>query len=97
MSPRPDALDALLDNRVRAGVLAFLSDRGVGDFTELAQALGIANNALSAQLYRLEGADYVRLEKDFLGRRPRTRVRLTSAGRAAWARYLEALEAHLPR
>lgn len=95
MNARSDALRGLFDNRIGAGVLAFLSDRGVGDFTELALALGIANNALSAQLYRLEGAGYVLLEKGFLGRRPRTQVRLTPEGQAAWASHLEVLEGHL--
>ena len=97
MNLEPTAPAPLLENRVRAGVLAFLSDRGVGDFTELAVALDIPNNALSSQLYRLEAADYVRLEKGFLGRRPRTRVRLTATGRAAWESYLAGLEADLPR
>ncbi|MGO4409814.1 MULTISPECIES: transcriptional regulator [unclassified Brevundimonas] len=77
--------------------MAYLSADGDGDFTELAQALDIPNNALSSQLYRLEAADYVRLEKGFLGRRPRTRVRLTATGRAAWASHLEQLEAGFPR
>ena len=96
MTPQPTAPDPLLENRVRAGVLAFLCDRGVGDFTELALALDLPNNALSSQLYRLEAADYVRLEKGFLRRRPRTQVRLTPAGRTAWEAYLSRLEVGLP-
>lgn len=89
--------DALLQHRIRAGVMAYLSADGDGDFTQLAAALDIANNTLSSQLYRLEAADYVRLEKGFLGRRPRTRVRLTTVGRSAWASHLDAIEAGLPR
>jgi hypothetical protein len=33
----------------------------------------------------------VTIEKGFLGRKPRTQVRITDVGRAAFARYLEAL------
>lgn len=90
-------LDHLLTHRIRAGVMAYLSADGDGDFSQLATALDTPNNALSSQLYRLEAAGYVRLEKGFLGRRPRTRIRLTAAGRAAWTSYLAGLEAHLPR
>ena len=46
---------------------------------------------LSVHLRKLEEAGYVALEKGYLGRRPQTRVRLTSAGRAAFAGYLEAM------
>ena len=81
--------DPLLDHRVRAGVLAFLSDRGSGDFTELASALDVANNTLSSHLQRLEAAGYVELRRGFLGRKPRTRVVMTATGRRAWLEHLE--------
>lgn len=81
--------DPLASNRVRAGVLAFLSDRGEADFTELASVLALANNTLSSHLQRLEAAAYVDLRRGFLGRKPRTRVVLTQKGRQAWVAHLE--------
>lgn len=81
--------DLLTANRVRAGVLAFLSDRGEGDFTELAAALEVANNTLSSHLQRLESAGCIQLRRGFLGRKPRTQVVMTAAGRAAWLMHLE--------
>lgn len=83
--------DPLTSSRVRAGVLAFLSDRGTADFTELATALELANNTLSSHLQRLEAAGYVDLRRGFLGRKPRTRVVLTASGRMAWAAHLDRL------
>lgn len=80
--------DPLASNRVRAGILAFLSDRGSADFTELASVLTLANNTLSSHLQRLEAAGYLELRRGFLGRKPRTRVVLTSVGRAAWLAHL---------
>lgn len=85
-SPEPGALP---EGGVRAGVLAFLSSQKVGDFTEIARALNIPNNSLSSHLYRLEAAGWVRLEKGFLGRKPRTRVHLTDAGLQEWKLYLD--------
>lgn len=85
--------DLLISNRVRAGVLAFLSDRGVADFTELAATLELANNTLSSHLQRLEAAAYVELRRGFLGRKPRTRVVLTAKGRQAWLAHLAQITA----
>lgn len=84
----PFDVDPLISSRVRAGILAFLSDRGAADFTELATVLALANNTLSSHLHRLESAAYVELGRGFLGRKPRTRVVLTSTGRAAWMSHL---------
>lgn len=80
--------DPALGHRVRAGVLAYLSDRGKGDFAELATALDLANNTLSSHLQRLEHAGYINLRRGFLGRKPRTEVVMTAAGRAAWLAHL---------
>lgn len=91
MSLSTDEPDPLVSSRVRAGVLAWLSDRGAGDFTELATALALANNTLSSHLQRLEGAGYIELRRGFLGRKPRTRVVLTPMGRAAWLSHLDQL------
>lgn len=83
--------DALFANRIRAGVLAWLSDRGSGDFTELADAMELANNTLSSHLRRLEDAGYIDLQRGFLGRKPRTRVVMTAIGRDAWLTHLDSL------
>lgn len=91
MSLSPGEVDPLTSSRVRAGVLAFLSDRGAADFTELASALDLPNNSLSSHLQRLESATYIRLQRGFLGRKPRTRVVLTDQGRRAWADHLNRL------
>jgi len=86
-----DKTDPLLTHRVRAGVLAFLSDRGAADFTELATALDLANNMLSSHLQRLEDAGLIELRRGFLGRKPRTRVVMSEAGRSAWSDHLDSL------
>jgi DNA-binding MarR family transcriptional regulator len=86
-----DRVDLLLANRIRAGVLAFLWDRGESDFTAIAETLGLANNTLSGHLSRLEDVGYVELRRGFLHRKPRTRVVLTGVGRAAWADFIETL------
>jgi DNA-binding MarR family transcriptional regulator len=53
--------------------------------------LEVTQGNLSVQLRKLEEAGYVTIEKSFLGRKPRTRIRMTPEGRKAFAAYLDAL------
>ena len=48
---------------------------------------------LSVHARRLEEAKYVECSKSFEGRMPRTEYRLTAAGRKAFERYLNHMEA----
>jgi DNA-binding MarR family transcriptional regulator len=70
------------------------------EFTRLRGVLGATDGNLGTHLGTLEGAGYVLVEKDFAGRKPRTRVSVTAAGRRAFARhvaYLRGLIDEVPR
>jgi len=84
-------IDEVIHGRLRLGVMAYLANAEVADFNELKSVLEVTQGNLSVQLRKLEDAQYVTIEKGFLGRKPRTQVRLTEVGRAAFATYLEAL------
>jgi DNA-binding MarR family transcriptional regulator len=84
-------IDEVIHGRLRLGVMAYLANNEVADFNELKQVLEVTQGNLSVQLRKLEDADYVTIEKGFLGRKPRTQVRITDIGRKAFAIYLEAL------
>ena len=75
--------------------LSTLSDREQVDFTYLKKNLGLTDGNLGAHLARLEQADYLRLDKRFVERKPRTFIAATDVGRLAFARHVEALEAVL--
>ncbi len=47
---------------------------------------GILGN-LSSHLSKLEAADYVAIEKEFLGKKPHTMLRITDEGRVAFQEY----------
>lgn len=72
-------------------MLARLAGHGATAFTELAQTLDTTQAVLSVQLKRLEDAGYVRLDRGFLGRKPRTTVLLTPVGRSAYETHLDTL------
>lgn len=83
--------DPVLRGRLRLGAVAWLASRGATAFADLADGLETANAVLSVQLRQLEEAGYVHLDRGFVGRKPRTTVTLTRAGRTAYERYLDRL------
>lgn len=84
-------LDDVIHGRVRLGVMAYLAEAEVADFTELKTLLDVTQGNLSVHLRKLEEAGYVSIDKSFMDRKPLTRVRMTDAGRRAFAAYLEAI------
>jgi DNA-binding MarR family transcriptional regulator len=84
-------IDEVIHGRLRLGVMAYLANAEVADFNKLKALLEVTQGNLSVQLRKLEDAGYVAIEKGFLGRKPRTQVRITPAGRKAFAVYLDAL------
>ncbi len=84
-------IDDVIHGRVRLGIMAYLADAEVADFTELKALLAATQGNLSIHLRKLEDAGYIAIEKSFLARKPLTRARITPAGRRAFAAYLDAM------
>lgn len=85
------ALDDVIHGRIRLGVMAYLVGAQTADFNALKTHLATTDGNLSVHLRKLEEAGYVAVDKTFHDRKPRTEVRLTDAGRAAFVRYLDSL------
>ena len=83
------ALDDVIHGRLRLGVVAYLSTVDSASFTELRDKVGATDGNLSTHLRKLEDADYVRVDKSFVDRKPQTRVSLTDVGRKAWLDWLD--------
>ena len=84
-------IDEVIHGRLRLGVMAYLSGAATADFNELKARLRATDGNLAVHLRKLEDADYVRIDKSFVGRKPLTRVSLTESGRIAFIRYLDAM------
>ena len=84
-------IDEVIHGRVRLGIMAYLSGADTADFNELKTRLQVTDGNLSVHLRKLEDAGFVEVLKSFQGRRPRTRARLTDAGRKAFVDYLDAM------
>lgn len=89
----PAALDRLIHERIRLGIVSALAVNEVLSFNQLKALMQTTDGNLSVHARKLEEAGYVSCTKSFAGRMPKTDYALTPAGRRALERYLEHMEA----
>ena len=87
------ALDRLIHERLRLGIVSALAVNDSLAFNELKRLLKTTDGNLSVHARKLEDAEYIVCEKGFDGRVPRTEYRLTASGRRAFDKYLAHMEA----
>jgi DNA-binding MarR family transcriptional regulator len=87
------ALDRIIHERLRLGIVSALSVNESLTFRELKKILDTTDGNLSVHARKLEEAGYIGCEKKFEGRLPRTEYKLTASGRAALEKYLTHMEA----
>lgn len=93
-SPKAHArhrLDEVIHSPVRFSIVAALAGVESAEFAAVRDAIDISDSVLSRQAATLEEAGYVRITKGYVGKRPRTWLSLTSAGRTAFEAHLSAL------
>lgn len=84
-------LDRLVHEPARLAVLTWLSCEGTVEFTSLVSSTGLSRGNLSSHLGALCSAGLVVLDREFVGDKPCTRVRLTALGRERLLEYESAL------
>jgi len=89
----PLALDRLIHERMRLGIVSALAVNDRLTFNDLKALLRTTDGNLSVHARKLEEAEYVECLKSFEGRVPKTEYRITPAGRRALERYLDHMEA----
>ncbi|MFI5234002.1 MAG: winged helix-turn-helix domain-containing protein [Gemmatimonadales bacterium] len=87
------ALDKIIHERIRLGIVSALAVNDRLTFNELKQLLHTSDGNVSVHARKLEDAGYLACSKSFEGRVPKTEYRLTAAGRKALERYLSHMEA----
>lgn len=83
--------DATIHQPIRLKIMAALKALPEGEmleFVKLKNIAGATEGNLGAHITTLETAGYVAVEKDFAGKRPRTRVMLSRQGRRAFEDYV---------
>lgn len=90
-------IDETIHQRTRLAIMATLTGVESLEFNELKAQLALTDGNLSTHLTALERAGFVRITKDFHGRKPRTTVEMTAKGRTAMQRYVGILQGILNR
>ncbi len=90
---RADALDRLIHERLRLGIVSALAVNDSLSFSDLKKLMKTTDGNLSVHARKLEEAEYITCTKSFEGRMPKTQYRLTPVGRRALERYLDHMEA----
>ncbi len=84
-------LDEAIHQPVRLSIMAILAHSKKVDFAFLRDHLELGDSNLSRHLTALESLNYIVIEKVFEGKRPRTWVSLSPAGRAAFENHVRLL------
>jgi DNA-binding transcriptional ArsR family regulator len=85
-------LDRLVHEPARLAILTALAACRSADFLYLQRLTGLSKGNLSSHLSKLEAAELVSVEKEFVGKTPNTRLSITRNGRAAIERHWKRLD-----
>ena len=96
-----NAPDETIHQPVRLRIMAALTSLGEADegldFAHLKSLTGATDGNLGAHIDHLARAGYVEVAKTFVARRPRTTVKASPAGRAAFVRHVAFLREIIAR
>ena len=92
--PKPDKpkFDDLILSKTRLGIISALISGDKLEFTYLRNALNLSDGNLSVQIRKLEEAGYIKVEKIFVERKPKTFCKITGKGQKAVQNLIRKLE-----
>ena len=85
--PSAISIDKLIHEPARLLIMAHLFVVESADFLFLMRQTGMTFGNLSSHMSRLEAAGYIDVEKEFVGKKPNTKLHLTEYGRSAFQEY----------
>ena len=88
-------LDNIIHQPARLQIMASLVALGPDeqvDFVYLRKILNLTDGNLGAHLTKLENAGYIKIEKTFIARKPRTFINATGKGRDAFDEHIATLK-----
>jgi DNA-binding MarR family transcriptional regulator len=85
-------LDRLIHEPARLAILTALASCKSADFLFLQRLTGLSGGNLSSHVAKLEEAGLVRVEKQFVDKRPNTRIGISERGRKAVREHWKKLD-----
>jgi DNA-binding MarR family transcriptional regulator len=87
-----DDLNKAFESRIRLGIMSVLMVNDKVDFNTLKETLNVTDGNLASHISALEKANYLKVNKKFIGKKPNTTYVITNSGRKAFQEHLDALE-----
>ena len=87
-----DTLNKAFESRIRLGIMSILMVNDQVDFTMLKDLLDITDGNMASHISGLEKLGYLKVTKQFIGKKPNTSYAATDSGKAAFAEHVKALE-----
>ena len=85
-------INKAFDHRIRLGIMSILMVNEYADFNTLKGLLGATDGNLASHTKALEKVNYIKVEKQFIARKPNTRYSATKLGKAEFKKHINALE-----
>lgn len=85
-------INKAFDHRIRLGIMSILMVNDYADFKMLKELLEVTDGNLASHTKALEKVDYIKVEKQFIGRKPNTRYSATKLGKLEFKKHISALE-----
>ncbi len=87
-----EGLEQTLLDPTRFSIVSMLAATDWAEFGFVRDTVGLSDSALSKQVTTLTKLEFVEVEKGYVGKRPRTWIRLSATGRTMLARHIAALQ-----
>ena len=84
--------DELILSKTRLGIISALIGGDKLEFTYLRNTLNLSDGNISVQIRKLEEASYIKVEKVFINRKPKTFCKITRKGQKAVLNLINRLE-----
>ncbi|MDO6490676.1 MAG: transcriptional regulator [Cellulophaga sp.] len=85
-------INKAFDHRIRLGIMSILMVNDYADFNMLKELLGATDGNIASHTKALEKVAYIKVEKQFIGRKPNTRYSATNLGKLEFKKHINALE-----
>ncbi len=88
-------LNPLIHSQLQLAIMTLLVSVEEADFSYLKEKTNATSGNISVQLDKLSSAGYIKITKEFVGKKTRTTCRLTEEGKQAMEEYIENLKSYL--
>lgn len=86
------ALNKTFESRIRLGIMSVLMVNDSCDFNGFKDTLGVTDGNLASHLKALEEKGFIKVNKQFIGRKPNTSYSATDEGIRQFQLHLKSLE-----